>query len=291
LPRLEKDLDQYYEMVSNAQIQPHTEVFNTYGETLTNAQLLTQYGFVLDVNENDCVTWDPYDVYESLKTRINGFDCEFGYITSIWNDVLQRAVQGRMFKTAESQLIHFYPEGASDSLFLDGDGRISHQLWVFLALPFCLQGGRNGDPASICGQLNELLAYQGVLECWFETRSDELGGFQAPLCKGYSVTTVSHMVELARSVTAVCLARKDQLGKEGTNPGTHSDLGDMLDVSHYKFNLAAWYTHDIPGYTRGNDPDEVGDLHCYERAVNFGQLYFRMDRYTNACRIAPTLRL
>jgi SET domain-containing protein 6 len=231
LPRPEKDLDQYYEMVSNAQIQPHAEVFNTYGETLTNAQLLTQYGFVLDVNENDCVTWDPYGVYKSLKTRTNGFDYEFRYITSIWNDVLQRAVQDRMFETAESQLVHFYPEGASDNLFLDGDGRISHQLWVFLALPLCLRGKQNGDLFSVFGALDDLLAYQRVLESWSETRSDEAGGSQAPICKGNSATTVSHMVELAHSVMDLCLSRKDQVGREGINLATHSDLGDMLDVS------------------------------------------------------------
>ncbi|KAJ7712157.1 hypothetical protein B0H16DRAFT_1814870 [Mycena metata] len=51
------DADNFYEMVSNLPIPPHSEVFNTYGETLTNAQLLVQYGFILDGNDNDHLTW------------------------------------------------------------------------------------------------------------------------------------------------------------------------------------------------------------------------------------------
>jgi hypothetical protein len=56
--------DDTYEMVTNLPIAPSSssnEIFNTYGETLTNAQLLCRYGFVLlegeDVNENDEVAF------------------------------------------------------------------------------------------------------------------------------------------------------------------------------------------------------------------------------------------
>lgn len=50
------------EMVTNATIPPGAEVFNTYGESLTNAQLLIRYGFVLDSNENDTLTWEDEDL-------------------------------------------------------------------------------------------------------------------------------------------------------------------------------------------------------------------------------------
>lgn len=46
------------DMVTNAPIPPDAEVLNTYGETLTNAQLLARYGFVLDSNDNDVIAWD-----------------------------------------------------------------------------------------------------------------------------------------------------------------------------------------------------------------------------------------
>lgn len=50
------------EMVTNAPVIPFGEVWNTYGETLTNAQLLVRYGFLLDSNENDIIAWDPRDL-------------------------------------------------------------------------------------------------------------------------------------------------------------------------------------------------------------------------------------
>ena len=50
------------DMVANTAIPPHSEVFNTYGELLSNAQLLARYGFMLDENDNDAVTFDLDDV-------------------------------------------------------------------------------------------------------------------------------------------------------------------------------------------------------------------------------------
>ena len=51
-------------MVTNTPVTPFAEVFNTYGERLTNAQLLVRYGFVLDSNENDIIVWDPRDLHD-----------------------------------------------------------------------------------------------------------------------------------------------------------------------------------------------------------------------------------
>lgn len=55
-------LDDSYEMITNAEILPQEEVFNTYGERLTNAELLAQYGFMLDGNENDAITWSAHEL-------------------------------------------------------------------------------------------------------------------------------------------------------------------------------------------------------------------------------------
>jgi len=45
------------DMVTNAPIEANEEIFNTYGETLSNAELLVRYGFILDENEHDVVAW------------------------------------------------------------------------------------------------------------------------------------------------------------------------------------------------------------------------------------------
>jgi N-lysine methyltransferase SETD6 len=211
-------------MVSNALIQPRTEVFNTYGETLTNAQLLTQYGFILDANENDCITWDAYEVYQYIANRTTGYDYESRQLLSVWNDVLTRTGQDRMFESIDSQLVYIHPEGASGDLCLNGDGKISHQLWVLLALPFCLQGERDGD-ISVLNTLKDLLAYQVLLESG--SGSEMLPGKDAAV----TATIASHITDLAHSVTDLCVSRKVQLGKEGVSLTMHGDLGDVLDVS------------------------------------------------------------
>jgi len=58
--------DMYYEIVSDIYIPPLTEIFNTYGDDLTNAQLLSQYGFVLDMNDNDRVSWTATEIFRIL---------------------------------------------------------------------------------------------------------------------------------------------------------------------------------------------------------------------------------
>ncbi|KAI5121514.1 hypothetical protein M0805_006551 [Coniferiporia weirii] len=61
--------DDTCDMVTNAHVPPFVEVFNTYGEYLTNAQLLVRYGFVLDSNENDIISWDV----ETLRNFARSF--------------------------------------------------------------------------------------------------------------------------------------------------------------------------------------------------------------------------
>jgi hypothetical protein len=49
-------------MVTNLPVEAGEEVFNTYGEHLSNAELLACYGFMLDENENDVVRWKLADL-------------------------------------------------------------------------------------------------------------------------------------------------------------------------------------------------------------------------------------
>lgn len=60
------------EIVSNAPIFAGEQVFNTYGENLTNAQLLVQYGFIIDGNENDCVSWEVEELPWEVSSEIGG---------------------------------------------------------------------------------------------------------------------------------------------------------------------------------------------------------------------------
>ncbi|KAK7679455.1 hypothetical protein QCA50_017509 [Cerrena zonata] len=52
------------DMTSNLPIPPHVQIYNTYGENLTNAQLLVRYGFALPsgCNDNDVVSWKFHEL-------------------------------------------------------------------------------------------------------------------------------------------------------------------------------------------------------------------------------------
>lgn len=55
------------EMVTNDVVYPFSEIYNTYGDELTNAQLLIRYGFLLDNNENDTIAWDKNEVHAASE--------------------------------------------------------------------------------------------------------------------------------------------------------------------------------------------------------------------------------
>ncbi len=64
------------DMVANAAIAPHTEVFNVYNDRLTNAQLLAHYGFILDSNENDVIAWELRSLCLEVPSLISGLRFE-----------------------------------------------------------------------------------------------------------------------------------------------------------------------------------------------------------------------
>ncbi|KAG8887274.1 hypothetical protein FRB99_004294, partial [Tulasnella sp. 403] len=58
--------DDMGDMVTNSDVFPGDEVFNSYDSSLSNAQLLCQYGFLLEGNSNDIITWSLADLWGIL---------------------------------------------------------------------------------------------------------------------------------------------------------------------------------------------------------------------------------
>lgn len=215
-----EDLDDFYEMVSNAPIPPHSQVFNTYGESLTNAQLLSQYGFILDANENDCLCWDPDEVYRCFSPDVN-FHGGRTRLISIWKDILLDTMgNGLMERISDSQLVYLRSENSID-LCLDGDGKISYPLWIFLVLPSIDRGTSN--LTFLSEALSCLLDYQLVLETQVETDRNDVT--RSALAENPLASTAA---ALAHRVITLCVARKAKLGKAGAD---HVDLGGIMDVS------------------------------------------------------------
>ncbi|TEB38118.1 SET domain-containing protein [Coprinellus micaceus] len=113
-----------YEMVTNTAIPPFGEVYNTYGETLSNAELLCQYGFVLEANENDALTWMVDEVLDaagiSLKSRRAS--------------IIQRCSEYlKEFDFDDTQcLIQNTDPKKHRQYSINADGQASIQLWILL---------------------------------------------------------------------------------------------------------------------------------------------------------------
>lgn len=55
------------DMVTNAVILPGDELYNSYNSTLSNAQLMMHYGFMLEGNSNDTIDWTSAEVDQLLN--------------------------------------------------------------------------------------------------------------------------------------------------------------------------------------------------------------------------------
>ncbi|KAF9025013.1 SET domain-containing protein [Hymenopellis radicata] len=96
----------YFEMVTNTVVPADEEVFNTYGEELSNADLLIRYGFMSDVNDNDRVSWD---FTETERLPVLDFSA-----------------------LEESELVWVH-EGPTAEFYINSDGILSHHLFLRLS--------------------------------------------------------------------------------------------------------------------------------------------------------------
>ena len=124
-------------MVSNLPIRGGDEVFNTYERGLTNAQLLSQYGFALDANENNVVRVDGVVRDEAtirLWARLVG---EWAGSPG-WDDLA---------------LVYGDADGVPK---INADGEISHGFWL-LALSVAVQGLGASDTSCVAARMQEQL--------------------------------------------------------------------------------------------------------------------------------------
>lgn len=84
LNQVAEEEEQTVEMVTARPILPGDGVYNTYG-SLSNAALLSSYGFILDSNDNDRITFDWEDVVEKKQE-------EQIRLQEVWTEVLHQWV-------------------------------------------------------------------------------------------------------------------------------------------------------------------------------------------------------
>ncbi|KAF7314791.1 SET domain-containing protein [Mycena kentingensis (nom. inval.)] len=196
------DTDDAYEMVSNLGIPPNAEIFNTYGETLSNAQLFVQYGFVLDVNENDCITWSRDELDECRDSALLDALCALP-----WRCI------------GESELVHVERD-ETRRFSLNGDASISHSLWLYFALH--LLHPRDDSADDLVPILEQLFRHQLAFE--------QVGG--APLGPSDEddhddkPAPFGFIPKLAGLLARLCRSRGMAIGGGRST----AELGDILDT-------------------------------------------------------------
>jgi hypothetical protein len=123
-------------MVVNAAVGPGEEVFNTYGANLTNAELLVRYGFILDANDNDILTWTTDEVWDAAGSALTGpprrrWDDDTGY--AVCMEILRDWQYDAGWGDSEL-VIDTEPDENRNPLYMTADGVLSHKLWLAIAL-------------------------------------------------------------------------------------------------------------------------------------------------------------
>lgn len=134
-------------MVVNAAIMPGEEVFNTYGAKLTNAELLVRYGFILDANDNDILTWTTDQVWDAAGSALTDLP------PGRWNDDDGYAIYMEILRDwqfdagwGDSELV--IDTGTVENrnpLYMTADGVLSHKLWLAIALAASRRQGTTVD--------------------------------------------------------------------------------------------------------------------------------------------------
>lgn len=235
-------IDGFFEMVANTVIPQSTEVFNTYGETLSNAQLLTRYGFIIDANDNDCVTWTFAEVFSVLdidsKVSTQGEEVSIGHHIMKRVDDLFAAPQFLSSANASGVLVMHDSEGSTvtgsskpNMLFLDSDGKASVGLWLTLILIAGYSASRpfetyNLDGGTLVKELMELL---DVFNTMTGDGSPGIPPQLAAMFFGSMDKDHLRVIKVQGQFLAhLCEQRKRAIGKPGVSDEA---IGEILDVS------------------------------------------------------------
>ncbi|KAK7035339.1 hypothetical protein VNI00_011870 [Paramarasmius palmivorus] len=142
----------YYTMTATSYITGNgidvTEIFNTYGAQLSNAELMAQYGFILDANEADWIGWDEEEVIEFVQ----GNKDKHEVVMELWKECQSHFMGDKLVDTIGDSSVFYVPaEGAGASrrnLSINSDGRLSVQLLILIAVAWAMDNCEKEDITS-----------------------------------------------------------------------------------------------------------------------------------------------
>lgn len=224
-------------MVTNVGIPPEAEIFNIYGETLSNSQLLNQYGFVLESNDNTRLSWTMYNIVQQLYVELFPFErlpaTERRNIVTYMFQVLSalEVEEVETLLSSQSDLV-YYEDTKEEHFFVKYEG-LSHPLWALLFVLSIIryrQGNKNFDvdPGALA---LEVLKLQTTLEGL--DGDDEEQRHENDALPDKLKNADKAMVEILREISHLSIALCDhRLRNSGKPDSVDDDLFKLLDVGH-----------------------------------------------------------
>lgn len=208
-------------MVSNAGIPPNSEIFNTYGETLTNAQLLNQYGFILDINENDRLQWSVKEILDDCFPNLVFQETDEVDILLTWHAILK--VFSQQPHAFEHSVLVYYETNDEKSLCLNDEGKVSSQLLAFLLAMLSRHSCATKDEQLLRTTLDLLIALEAS-----SLGSEETSNSDQP---DLNLDPASSLIllKVSRFVVNLCIERKRRSGKPGSCEWNLSDLLEVME--------------------------------------------------------------
>jgi hypothetical protein len=231
------------EMVVNATIAPDSEIFNTYGAKLTNAELLVRYGFMLDANDNDTLTWTIEEIWDAAGAALHDlrprrWDDHAGY------GVCMKILRDWQYDAGwvDSELvIDTEPNENRNPLYMTADGVLSHKLWLAIALAALWRQGMTTEAAEK-RQLLTRIAWAQIQMEQGQTESRKEGVDED------DDDAYEALDRLIRTIGKLCTRRMDRIsrinGRQqgdrglGQHSATMGKYIDDLDSAQQKTHLA-----------------------------------------------------
>lgn len=180
----------------------------------------SQYGFILEANENDILTWDMEQVLDLITVH------DVPRVLLSW----KRLCEEDWTSISRSSFLYLVDAEASrgHSLALNGDGKISHPLWIIVAL-FSLDQTDSAfsEEASepMLSHLRSLLDTQCCIERHLET---EGAGGRTDGCS-YDFAVLKKLEQVCQLIIRLCADRESKTGVAGF-PATVPDVGEYFDA-------------------------------------------------------------
>ncbi|CAE6425935.1 unnamed protein product [Rhizoctonia solani] len=227
------DLENTCDMVMNAPVSTGDEIFNSYDTNLPNSTLLARYGFILEGNEHDYVSWDV----TRLPPSMQGWTCALlEDLSGTWTEELlntsslvydHRNTPGTSAHTDST----LYVRGLTNRMphyRINSDGLVTIDLWITAAL--CSVKATSGNNLGLISKssLEQLARTQVAVE-----NNEDID-----LDPGNLATALLQLRILANLLQDLCRSRLEEMYKPELSVSECGDLLDSLPATMVRSRMA-----------------------------------------------------